>query len=68
MAINKNLSLNGCGRLVNAIQGGKTPAEVRERCRIAEEWLNANEVINNEQYDDLMMTVAYLHRDSYHWN
>lgn len=54
--------------MVNAIQGGKTPAEVRERCRIAEEWLNANEVINNEQYDDLMMTVAYLHRDSYHWN
>ena len=66
MAINKNLSVDGCWRMVNAIQNGKTPHEIRERCRIAEEWLKANEVIDNDQYNDMMMTVAYLHRESHH--
>lgn len=66
MAINTKLSLNGCWRMVNAIQGGRTPAEIRQRCNIAEDWLNANEIISNEEYDDLMMTIAYLYRESYH--
>lgn len=66
MAINTKLSLNGCWKMVNAIQGGRTPAEIRKRCNIAEEWLNANEIISNEEYDDLMMTVSYLYRESYH--
>lgn len=52
--------------MVNAIQNGRTPEEIRERCNIAEEWLQANEVIDNETYDSMMMTVSYLYRESYH--
>lgn len=66
MAINVRLSVNGCWRMVNAIQNGRTPQEIRERCGIAEEWLKANEIINNDEYNDLMMTVSYLYRESYH--
>lgn len=65
MKINKRLPLNRCWDMVNNIQRGKTPQEVRERCNIAEEWLTANEVITIDEYDSLMMTVAYLHRESY---
>jgi hypothetical protein len=66
MVINTMLSLNGCWRLVNATQNGKTPQEVRERCAVAEEWLTANKVISMDDYDDLMNTIAYIVRDSYH--
>ena len=66
MAVNKSLSVNGCWRMVNAIQNGKTPEEIRERCQIAAEWLKVNEVISFEEYDDLMNAVSYLHRESYH--
>lgn len=66
MQINQNLSLNACWRMVNAIQNGRTSAEIRERCQIAEKWLTANKAITNEEYDDLMRTVAYLCRESYH--
>ena len=66
MAINTKLSLTGCWRMVNAIQGGKTPSEIRRRCMIAEEWLKANEIISTDDFDDLMMAVAYIHRESYH--
>lgn len=64
--INTRLSLKGCWAMVNAIQNADTPQGIRERCGIAEEWLKANEVIDSDQYDELMMTVAYLHRESYH--
>lgn len=67
MKINKNLSLKGCWRMVNAIQNGNTTEEIRERCRIAEEWLRENDVITNEEYNDLMMAVSYQHRESF-WN
>ena len=67
MEINTRLSVNGCWRMVNAIQNGRTAKEIRERCRIAIEWLNANKVIGYDQYNELMETVAYLHRESYHW-
>ena len=66
MEINKNLSEQGCWRMVNAIQNGKTPAEIRERAHIAEQWLMVNAIITNEVYDELMNTVAYLVRESYH--
>jgi hypothetical protein len=66
MKINTRLSVAGCWKMINAIQNGKSPEEVRDRCYIAEKWLKANEVIDNDQYDDMMMTVAYLHRESYH--
>lgn len=66
MKINTGLSLNGCWKMVNAIQNGRTPQEIRERCAIAVDWLNANKVINFDEYDDLMMAVSYLYRESYH--
>lgn len=52
--------------MVNAIENAGTPAEVRTRCAIAEEWLKNNDVISNADYDDLMDTVAYICRESYH--
>lgn len=66
MKVNRQLSVKGCWNMVNAIQGGRTPQEIRERCNIAEEWLTQNEVISNDQYDELMMAVAFLYRESYH--
>lgn len=64
--INKRLSVNGCWKMVNAIQNGKTPEEIRQRCAIAMNWLDENEVIDNDTYNDLMMTVSWLQRESYH--
>lgn len=64
--INTTLSKKGCWEMVNRIQNGRTPEEIRERCEIATQWLNANEIITNEEYDDLMITVAYLYRGTYH--
>lgn len=66
MTINRTLSVKGCWAMVNNIQNARTPKEVRERCGIAEEWLKANEVITADEYDELMMSVAYLYRESYH--
>lgn len=65
-AINTKLPLKRCWDMVNRIGLGKTPAEIRKRCAIAEEWLTANEIITNEEYDSLMMAVAWQHRESYH--
>ena len=65
-AINTQLPLKRCWDMVNRIQLGRSAEEVRERCAIAEAWLNANEVITNDEYDALMMAVAYLNRESYH--
>jgi len=64
--INTKLSLKGCWKMVNAIQNGKTAEEIRERCRIAEQWLTKNEIISIDEYDSLMMAVSSLHRESYH--
>ena len=66
MAINTKLSIKGCWEMVNRIQLGNTPKEIRDRASIAEKWLIANEVINNEQFDDLMNAVSYWIRESYH--
>ena len=66
MKINTKLSEKRCWDMVNRIQLAKSPAEIRERCLIAEEWLKKNEVIDVYQYDDLMRTVAYWHRESFH--
>ena len=52
--------------MVNAIQNGKTPEDIRERCKIAEQWLVANENIDTETYNDMMMAVSHIHRESYH--
>lgn len=66
MTVNKNLSETACWKMVNKIQNGKTPQEIRERCRVAEEWLKANEVISVDAYDNMMMAVSFLYRESYH--
>ena len=51
--------------MVNAIQNGRTPREILDRCRTAEAWLEANEAIEISDYDELMETVAYLSREAY---
>ena len=66
MTINKTLSSKRCWEMVNRIQNGRTPREIRERADIAIEWLRANEVITTQEFDDLMNTVSYLVRESYH--
>lgn len=66
MAVNKRLSLRGCWRMVNAIQNGETPKEIRRRAEIAEDWLYANEVIDEDELGELLRTVAYLVRESFH--
>jgi hypothetical protein len=65
MNINTKLSVDGCWKMVNAIQNGKDAEDIRNRCHIAEVWLKANEIIDNDEYNDLMMTISYLHRESY---
>ena len=62
--INTKLSLAGCWKMVNAIQNGKTEGDVRHRCYIAEQWLKANEIISNDDFDELMMTVSYWYREA----
>ena len=64
--INTRLSVAGCWKMVNAIQNGNTLEEIRERCHIAAEWLNANEVISVDEYDSMMVAVSYIYRESYH--
>lgn len=66
MKINTKLSVAGCWKMVNAIQNGGTADEIRNRCTIAEQWLKRNEVIDNDQYNDLMLAVSYLYRESFH--
>lgn len=66
MKINRSLSINGCWKMVNAIQNGKSPEDIRTRAAVATEWLNANEIISIEEYGALMNTVAYIVRESYH--
>lgn len=65
MAINTKLSASRCWDMVNRIQNGKSPEDIRRRCNVAEEWLRANEVISNSEYDELMMAVSFLYRESY---
>lgn len=64
--VNTSLSLKGCWRMVNNIQCGKTPEEIRERAQIAEQWLVKNTVISIDDFDELMMAVSYLYRESYY--
>lgn len=66
MEINRRLSLAGCWGMVNRIESASDPNEVRRRCIIAEEWLKANIVISDDDFDDLMRAVSYIYRESYH--
>lgn len=65
MKINTKLSLKKCWEMVNRIQLGENAKEIVKRCKIAEEWLNKNEIISNEEYDDLMRSVTYWSREAY---
>lgn len=64
MTINDTLSVKGCWRMVNRAQADD-PKEQLRRCRIADEWLKANKVIGNDDYNDLMMSLTYLMREAY---
>ena len=52
--------------MVNKIQLAATPEGIRARCRVAQEWLDANQVISTEEYDELMQALSYQFRESYH--
>ena len=56
--INPKLSLKACRAMVNRVDNF-------EKLKIAENWLRANEVITNEEYNDLMMTLSYISRELY---
>ena len=56
--INPKLSLKGCWTMVNRVGNF-------EKLNIAYNWLRANEVITNEEYNDLMMTLSYISRELY---
>lgn len=56
--VNRNLSLKGCWLIVNT-------AETLEECKIAYNWIYDNEVITNDEYDDLMITLSYKTREAY---
>lgn len=66
MKPNSTLTAAKLWQMVNRIEAARTPAEIRERCRTAEEWIKANEIITNDEFDDLMMAVSFIHRESYH--
>lgn len=63
MEINKNLSLEGCWKMVNNIYNATTPDAIRNRCLIAERWLKANVVISSDDFDELMMAVSGIYRE-----
>lgn len=56
--------------MVNRIKNGKTHEEIRERCKIAAMWIRENEVVNADEYKDLMFTISKINRESYRkdWN
>ena len=58
MKINTKLSLKRCWDMVNRI-------ETVEQSQIAEEWLNANEIITVDEYDDLMRALTAQRREAY---
>lgn len=65
MNINTRLSLKACWEMVNRIQLAENAKEMIRRCRVAEEWLKKNEIISNEEFDELMNSVAYWSREAY---
>lgn len=58
MAINTKLSLKRCWDMVNRVQNF-------EQAAIAEQWLMANEVISNEEFDELMNALSFIYRELY---
>lgn len=62
MIINTRLTAKQCWEMVNRIQEGRTPEEIRRRCDIAEAWINANETVSVDEWDELMDAVANLYR------
>lgn len=56
--VNPKLSVKGCWKMVNSVDS-------LVKARIAEQWLKQNEVIENLEYNDLMMALSYLTRELY---
>lgn len=57
--INTKLPLSKCWQMVNRISS-------KAQVEIAKEWLMANEVISNDEYDELMRAVSYIYRELNH--
>ena len=56
--VNTKVSQKSLWKLVNAVDS-------LPKARIAEEWLKANEVIDNNAYNDLMMALSQITRELY---
>lgn len=63
-AINPRLTLRQCWAMVNRIQSD-SPQTQLERFKIAEQWLRANTVITNDEFDSLMSAATYLCREAF---
>ena len=71
--------ISNCGKITWYVEPSKIPGDALlkiehdadamnenfEKLNIAENWLRANEVISNEEYNDLMMTLSYISRELY---
>ena len=56
--VNPRTSAKGLWKMVNAV-------DTIHRAKVAEDWIKANEVIDNETYNDLMMALSYITRELY---
>ena len=58
------MTVNEYWNIVNNIQVGKTPGEVRQRCNEAEKLIRADKTMDNDTFDELMMAIAFLYREA----
>lgn len=58
------MTINDYWKIVNDIQTAQTEKEIRKRCNEAEKLIRADNSISNDAFDELMMTIAYLYRES----
>ena len=54
--VNRNLSVRGCWRMVNAVNS-------LEKVKVAQQWLDNNDVISIDEYDALMRSLSYISRE-----
>ena len=56
--VNTKLSLKGCWEMVNRV-------DTLEKATVAINWLENNELLSNEDYNDLMMALSWIMRELY---
>ena len=51
--------------MVNNIQVIDNQVKIREKCNAIEKMLKADNNIDNDAFEDLMMTITFIYRESY---